>query len=839
MNPARPSSRAETRWGLQLKLILSMLLVGVVPLMVGLGLAFWQGSREIQVVNGESFKALAEETARKIDVLMSDEVTRTSRIAVDPSIILELEQRRDALLGMTEDERRRAMDKLASGWEAKDTAAVQTVTGGKMAGLIQEYLSGAKSEADQLIPQVVRSATKMLYITDIEGNLVAALTTMPPFANKNTVWWKGAFNRGVGQLFIEDVYFDERAQSYVISISLPIMDRIRYGVVGVLHRVIDAKELISPSISPIRFGKTGHVMLIDHRGIVMSCPILPTGVPLSDAQLIPLVTPLQPGWVSAPSDGHGGQSTSLIGFAPVPETSRATNSDLIKGSWHTFVWQASDELFAPIRHLLTWMAVFSIIAVGLMTSLGYFAAHRIVMPVRRLQAAAQLIGRGELSQPIDIQTGDELQDLADEFNRMNRQLEAAFAGLTDQVAVKTQQVESLLHSTDEILDAVPTPIIMVDHDEQVQYINRVGRDSFHAIPTSTASIPLFDILPVDAAARAHLRKEFRRAQRGGNAATTSGTEDAAAISTARDPLTPVMGTAEPNNRQEIQIGSRRYHYQWFHMAGRNQGEDRIGLVFRDATDDSLLQDQLIQAEKSGSLGTLTAGIGHELNNPLFGILGLGEAIEGEADINRVRSYARDIVQHGRRMAEIIRDFTGVAARETSDQRQPVHLERELDQAIATLTTSIDASGLTIERTYAGDTCVLALPDQLRQAFTNILMNAIQAMKGRGVLRLSTSLTNTSVVATITDSGPGIPKQHLSKIFDPFFTTKGQGEGSGLGLTVARRIIKKFGGDIRIESQEGSGTSCIVTLPIIPISPPTQEASCTESASRSMPQPSPS
>jgi len=819
MNPAQPPSRSETRWGLQLKLILSMLLVGVVPLLLGLGLAFWQGSREIQVVSGESFKALAEETARKVDLLMSDEIGRTSRIAADPSIVHELEQRRDALLDMTEDARRRAVDTIKSGWEAKDPAAVQAITGNKMAGLLQEYFAGAKSEADQLIPQVVRSATKMLYITDIEGNLVAALTTLPPLTNGETAWWKGAFHHGVGQLFIEDVHFDERAQAYVISISLPIMDRIRYGAVGVLHRVIDAKELISPSLAPIRFGKTGHVMLIDHRGIVMSCPILPTGVRVSDPQLIPLITPLHPGWVSAPSDGHGGQSTSIIGFAPVPETSRATNSDLDKSSWHTFVWQASDELFAPIRHFLTWMAVFSLVAVGLMTSLGYLAANRIVMPVRRLQAAAQLIGRGEFRQPIDIQTGDELQDLADEFNRMNRQLEAAFAGLTDQVAVKTQQVESLIHSTDQILDAVPTPIIMVNQAEQVQYINRVGRDSFQAILDSTQSIPLFDILPVDAAAREHLRKEFRRARSGEDVATASGAEDAAVVNRARDPLAPMMGTAEASNRQEIQIGPRRYHYQWFHMAGRNKGEDRIGLVFRDTTDDSRLQDQLIQAEKSGSLGTLTAGIGHELNNPLFGILGLGEAIGEEANLDRVRSYAHDIVQHGRRMAAIIRDFTGVAARETSDHRQPVHLERELDQAIATVTGNMDASGVAIQRTYAGDTCVLALPDQLRQAFTNLLMNAIQAMEGRGTLRLSTSLTDISVETRIADSGPGIPKQHLSKLFDPFFTTKGQGEGSGLGLTVARRIIKKFGGDIRIESQEGSGTSCIVTLPVIPLLPP--------------------
>ena len=834
MSPARPPSRSETRWGLQPKLILSMLLVGVVPLIVGLGLAFWQGSREIQVVNGESFKALAEETARKVDLLMSDEVGRTSRIAADPSIILELEQRRDALLEMTEDERRRAVNGLSEGWEAKSPAAVQAITGSKMAHLLQEYFSGAMSEAEQLIPQVIRSATKMLYITDIEGNLVAALTTKPSFANKETEWWKGAFNRGVGQLFIEDVHFEERAQTYVISISLPIMDRLRYGVVGVIHRVIDAKELISPSIAPIRFGKTGHVMLIDHRGIVMSCPILPTGVRISDAQLIPLVTPFYPGWVNAPSDGHGGQSTSIIGFAPVPETSRATNGALDKGSWNTFVWQSSDELFAPIRHFLTWMAVFSLVAVGLMTSLGYLAASRIVMPVRRLQAAAQLIGRGELRQPIDIQTGDELQDLADEFNRMNRQLEAAFAGLTDQVAIKTQQVESLLQSTDQILDAVPTPIIMVNQNEQVQYINRVGRDSFQAILDSTKSIPLFDILPVDAAVREHLREEFSHVRSGEKVAIASGAEDTAVVNAARDPLAPATDTAQPSSRQEIQIGPRRYHYQWFHMAGGSQGEDRIGLVFRDTTDDSRLQEQLIQAEKSGSLGTLTAGIGHELNNPLFGILGLGEAIGEEANLERVKSYARDIVQHGRRMAAIIRDFTGVTSRETSDQRQPVHVERELDQAIATLTGSMDASGLTIERIYAGDTSVLALPDQLRQAFTNLLMNAIQAMKGRGTLRLSTALTDRCVVTTIADSGPGIPKQHLSKIFDPFFTTKGQGEGSGLGLTVARRIVKKFGGDLRIESQEGSGTSCIVTLPVIPLPSSPQEASCTESTSRSTP-----
>ena len=267
------------------------------------------------------------------------------------------------------------------------------------------FYAGSQNESDLLLPQVVRAATKKLFVTDVEGNLFAALTTTPSFVHADSPWWKGSFNKGVGQLYIEDLHFDDQANAYVVSISLPIMDSLRYEVVGVLHRVIDAKEFFSPATHPIRFGKTGHVMLIDSRGIVLSCPILPTGVRLSDPALIPQVTIRQPGWVTADSDGHGGSGTAIIGFAPLPETSRATNGSLELGAWHTFVWQSSDELFAPIRHLMLWMGILALVALGLLATLGYFAASRIVTPVRRLQEAARLIGRGELREPIQIHTG--------------------------------------------------------------------------------------------------------------------------------------------------------------------------------------------------------------------------------------------------------------------------------------------------------------------------------------------------------------------------------------------------------------------------------------------------
>jgi signal transduction histidine kinase len=257
-----------------------------------------------------------------------------------------------------------------------------------------------------------------------------------------------------------------------------------------------------------------------------------------------------------------------------------------------------------------------------------------------------------------------------------------------------------------------------------------------------------------------------------------------------------------------------YRYEWFHLAGRPGERERIGLVLRNMTDDSRLQEQLIQAEKSGSLGTLTAGIGHELNNPLFGILGLGEAIQDESDLSRAKTLAKDILSHGRRMASIIRDFTGVAAREATDQRTLVDVNVQVEQALTSVLQSFPATTLTVEQDYRATGRVQALPEELRRIFSNVLTNAVQAMGQQGSLLVRSEDHRGTVLVTIRDSGPGIPKHHLSKVFDPFFTTRGQGEGSGLGLTIARRLVQKYNGGIRLESQEGQGTTCLITFPIV-------------------------
>ncbi|MDH5740183.1 MAG: HAMP domain-containing protein, partial [Nitrospira sp.] len=763
MTTTPTSSPAGARWGLKTKVILSMLLVGIIPLVVGLGMAFWQGSQEIREISGESFEALATEAARKLDLLVVEEISHTARIAHDPTIIRELERRRDA--SRNPKRSTSALADLEQRWTERDPAAVTSVTENTLSALLHEYYAGVYSPPGQLLPQVVRASTKMLFLTDVQGALVASMTDHPAFRHHDTRWWQGAFNKAVGKLYIEDIHFNDRVNTYVFTISLPIMDSLRYEAVGVLHHVIDAKEFFSPATHAIRFGKTGHVMLIDTNGIVISCPILPTGVPLSDRSLTPLVTPQHHGWVEASSDGHGGESTSIIGFAHLPETSRATNGSIDNGSWHTFVWQSSDELFAPIQHLLTWVMVFGAVAILLLVSLGYVAAGRIVTPVRQLQQAAQAIGRGELQTPIQINTGDELEDLAREFTRMNAQLKAAFAGLTDQVKLKTQEVQVLQQSTDQILDAVPTPIFLVDAHQIVRYSNQSARETF-TIQEPLSNTSLFSILSLDQDVQKQLQAEFQ--MNGTTAAITPSVEREATL---RDPLQPHTNTASAGHRSELAIGSRIYHYQWFRLPTKPGEGDSIGLVLRDTTDESRLQDQLVQAEKTGSLGVLTAGIGHELNNPLFGIIGLGEILQDEQDLEHIKNYARDIVAHGRRMATIIRDFTGATDREASDTPVSVPVEEVLDKALTTAQTSVDMKDVAIHKTYAGNTPVLVLPDQLRQAFVNLVTNAVHAMKGTGALALTTVVSDQTVTITIADSGPGISKQHLSRVFDPFFTTK--------------------------------------------------------------------
>jgi len=789
-----------------------MLLVGALPLIIGLVLAFYQGMQEIQEVNGSSFKALATETARKIDLVVAEEVSRTALLTTDIQIIELLETRRDALSELNPQDLSHTLEQEQEAWNAKDPEMLNEILEGSIATILNHHVGGTFIDPGHPVPVITRSATRGLMITDRAGRVIASLDTKTPYLHQDEAWWKGAFHKGVGQPYIGPVAFDSQQGTYTFILALPIMDSLRYEAIGVLQRVYDAKEFFAPSIDIIRFGETGHVMLIDSRGVVLSCPILPTGTTISDQRLIPLVTPMQPGWTPAPSDGHGGTESSIIGFAPLTNASQMTKMST-DHSWHMFVWQSSAELFGPIEHFFKWTAAFGLLGVGLLVTLGYLAAHRITAPIQRLQEAARQIGRGEFREPIRLTTGDEIEELADEVNRMNQQLASQFAGLESQVQLITEEVKYLEESTAKILDSVPDPVLMIGPEEQIEYINKAFKEALCLTNGEVIGAPLFQVFPLDSTTQTRLKKEMQTLQASG-LPDFQHSDIAASPASLQDPLAPVNWEHSGTNRQELRINQRIYRYRWFGVPARPGKGPSAGLVLRDTTEESLLQDRLIQGEKLASLGVLSAGIGHELNNPLVGVIGLGEAIQDETDPHQIKEYAKGIVQHGKRMASIVRDFTGQAGKQFSEGQQGLlNINEILEHSLATVKEKFSDVSVNVQTHFGPIPQIRGKGYELGQAFTNILTNAFQAMKDGGNLVISTETSGQDLEIRIKDTGVGISQSHLSKVFDPFFTTKGQGEGSGLGLTVAYRTINKLGGHIRIESEKNQGTTCLITLPM--------------------------
>ncbi len=808
MNPNLTSATPKT--GLKRKLVLSMLLVGALPLLIGLALAFYLGTQKIHEVNGASFEALATETARKLDLVVGDEISRTANLATNIHVIEELETRRDALAELTTTEISDLLAQEQIWWEAQEDTFVEPLTSGPIVKMLEQHMGGTYIDPGHPVPVISRSATRALYITDLAGRVVASLEAAMPYQHRETEWWIGAFHKGVGQPYISPIRFDERFQTFTFTLALPIMDRLRYETVGVLRRIYDAKEFFAASIDTIRFGDTGHVMLIDSHGMVLSCPLLPTGTVISDQELVSAVTPLHPGWTRANSDGHGGHESSIIGFAPIANTSYLTR-DSTGIAWHMFVWQSSEELFGPIQQFFSWTTGFGLLGVGLLVALGYLAAHRISAPIRRLQEATRRIGRGEFQEPITISTGDEIEELADEVNRMNQQLASHFAGLKSEVQLKTEEVKYLQESTSQILDSVPDPIIMLTPQNTIQYLNEASKQTF-ALSGNGALIgtPLFQALKIDSDTQSMLEEELQTLQ----ASSTDREQPTPAklIAELRDPLAQGGWDNPEGKRREFRLHDRHYRYRWFTVKAAPGKDPGIGLVLRDTTEESVLQDQLIQGEKLASLGVLSAGIGHELNNPLVGVIGLGEAIQDEHNIENIRGYAKDIVQHGKRMASVIRDFTGQLGYKFQESKTSIDVNEQLTRAINVVRAQFPADAVTIHTNLESIPALRAKPYELSQAFTNVLTNAFQAMHDTGTINVTSAADADTIHIRIADTGSGISPTHLPKVFDPFFTTKPQGEGSGLGLTVAHRIVTKLGGQIRLESNLGEGTICHITFP---------------------------
>lgn len=227
---------------------------------------------------------------------------------------------------------------------------------------------------------------------------------------------------------------------------------------------------------------------------------------------------------------------------------------------------------------------------------------------------------------------------------------------------------------------------------------------------------------------------------------------------------------------------------------------------------------LIQAEKTSAVGTMVAGIAHQLNNPLMGIInGVQYGLRHTPTDDKRYKSLKLIEESTARCIDIVSSLRTFSQYGDIDEEsyRPGHCGVIIDRVLFLTEYRVDGSGITIVKHVGEDPEISMKPNSLQQAFFNLLVNAIDAVEGSERKEISISLERKdgNVEITIEDTGPGIPPGILQKIFDPFFTTKAVGKGTGLGLSTSKNIVDQQGGELRCETRYGSGTKFTISLPV--------------------------
>jgi signal transduction histidine kinase len=271
------------------------------------------------------------------------------------------------------------------------------------------------------------------------------------------------------------------------------------------------------------------------------------------------------------------------------------------------------------------------------------------------------------------------------------------------------------------------------------------------------------------------------------------------------------------------IGAREYLLDTKYKPVMNS-DGQVGSVLvisRDITEHRRVEEQLFHTEKLASLGSLSAGVAHEMNNPIAIILGFSELLlEKFPGDSKEFQMLKTIERQGNNCQKIVENLLsfaripGKAATETD-------IADDIQKVINVVTNTLLTKKVELKKEIKDDIPrVRGDGQQLEQVFLNIINNAVAAMgDDGGILTISTQHSNDMINISFTDTGPGIPLENRDKIFEPFFTTKKVGEGTGLGLSVSYGIVSKYGGDIRVKSQtraegEKTGTTFTVSLPVV-------------------------
>ncbi|MCG6980890.1 MAG: HAMP domain-containing protein [Deltaproteobacteria bacterium] len=450
-----------------------------------------------------------------------------------------------------------------------------------------------------------------------------------------------------------------------------------------------------------------------------------------------------------------------------------------------------DRVINSSKKKMTLFAVVAIVAVSL--AIGLFIQRFVSRPVKQLVKGTERVAAGDLSTPLEISSASEIGTLARSFDQMTQRLQDS-----------EQELKASEEKYRSLFDNDPNPIFVFD------------RSTFQIIDANIRATEKYGYTREEL-----LQMSFR---------DLGDPEDAEKIRSSVVEACIFI----PKVRHRKRDGSIM-HVDIHSCPRVHLGEDVIIANIADISDSIQAEAQLIQASKMATLGEMSAGVAHELNQPLNAIrIGSdllkkvvegGDNLEGDREV-LVKVYS-EIGSQVDRAANIIDHLREFGRKSEPDEVEKVFISKPITDVFTVLGQQLKLKQIKVDLDLDESLPpIYGVNNRLEQVFINLVMNARDAIeemmegdyqKGQGgILSIRTYQEKGRVVAIVRDNGSGMPEHVKEKIFEPFYTTKDVGKGTGLGLSISYGIIKDYGGTIEVDSMPGSGTIFKITFPAVDV-----------------------
>lgn len=450
--------------------------------------------------------------------------------------------------------------------------------------------------------------------------------------------------------------------------------------------------------------------------------------------------------------------------------------------WGTIRVQLSlASMYVQIKQIQMVIFVVGLIALFFGTVASIFAARRITKPLDNLMRGTQSAAAGNLDQDFRINTGDEVEILAANFNTMITEIVAHRSQLERQLA----EIKQLQKYTTQLLNTMSDGLLSITLTGEFSMVNPAALQLLEVIPEETGARPFVHHLKCYPELYSYIKESLAR----------------------------------PVNRQPKELSLEKQGVTYTLLVSSSVLKDRSDkpietiLNLHDITALKKMEASVRQAERLAGLGTLAAGMAHEIRNPLSSIKTfvqlLPRKIEKEGFLEK---FNRTVPRELKRINQLVEDLLDLA-RVPKYTFRVIPLQNLLLQTLETLEEELLAGNIESQCDLPSNLPpVRADPHQLTKAFHNLIRNAIQAMPAGGKLLMSIEDEKSGhLVVTFQDSGEGIPAEDVKNIFNPFYTTKIK--GTGLGLSITHKVVSEHGGLISVSCPKEGGTIIKIRLPI--------------------------